>query len=78
MTAGSDTEDGEALLSRFRPTEQAASDDRHSTYVAYFVVLAVIFTVCTIALLCRRDREEAERAENEEPRRHPGGPYRSF
>ena len=78
VTAGSDTEDGEALLSRFRPTEQAASDDRHSTYVAYFVVLAVIFTVCTIALLCRRDREEAERAENEEPRRHPGGPYRSF
>ena len=75
VTAGSDTEDGATLLSHFHQTNQTTTGSRYSTYVAYFVVLVVIFTACTIALLSRRDREEAERAENEEPHRHPTGPY---
>ncbi len=75
VTAGSRTEDGRTLLSRFQPTNQTETDTRHGTYATYFVVLAVIFTICTIALLCRRDREEAERAENEESYRHPGSRY---
>ena len=44
VTAGSDTEDGATLLSHFHQTNQTTTGSRYSTYVAYFVVLVVIFT----------------------------------